>query len=176
MTEDKKTLSEQYLTFNLQKELYGLDIDSVREVLEVTQITKVPQTQEYMRGVINVRGHAVPVVDLRLKFGLEQGEMTVDTCIIIVEVRIDGESIILGLLVDGVEEVLELGQDNIEPPPRFGTRINSRFMKGIGKLEEKFIIILDIQEVFSEDELSDIAGSQSEYHKEQMPEAELENA
>lgn len=176
MTEDKKTLSEQYLTFNLQKELYGLDIDSVREVLEVTQITKVPQTQEYMRGVINVRGHAVPVVDLRLKFGLEQGEMTVDTCIIIVEVRIDGESIILGLLVDGVEEVLELGQDNIEPPPRFGTRINSRFMKGIGKLDEKFIIILDIQEVFSEDELSDIAGTQSEYRKEESPETEMENA
>jgi len=156
---NESALGGQYLTFDLEKELFGLDIDSVREVLEVAEITKVPHTRDYMRGIINVRGHAVPVVDLRLKFGLMAGEMTVDSCIIIVEVQIDGESMVLGLLVDGVEEVLELGEESIEPPPRFGTSINARFMRGIGKQEEKFIIILDIQEVFSDDELSDIAAA-----------------
>ena len=176
MSNEQNVQSEQFLTFDLKDELYGLDIESVREVLEVSQITKVPQTREYMRGIVNVRGHAIPVIDLRLKFGLEKGEMTIDSCIIIVEVQIEGESMILGMLVDGVEEVLELEKDNVEPPPRFGSRINSRFMKGIGKIEEKFIIIIDIQEVFSEDELSDIAGTQSEYPEQELPEAELETA
>lgn len=157
MTDAQKFQSGQYLTFNLDKELYALDIDTVREVLEVSQITNVPQTREYMRGVINVRGHAVPVADLRTKFGMDEAEMTVDTCIIIIDVRIKDENIILGVLVDGVEEVLEIEGGNIEPPPRFGVGISSEFIKGIGKVEEKFIIILDAWRVFSEDELDDLA-------------------
>ncbi len=172
MTAEQSDTNEQLLTYKLDQELYGLDIDSVREVLEVPQITKVPRTRDYMRGVINVRGHAVPVVDLRLKFGLQEAEMTIDTCIIIVEVTIEGESMVLGLLVDGVEEVLELNKEDIEAPPRFGNQINSRFMKGIGKVEDKFIIILDIQEVFSEGELSELGGysEQSDESREEASE------
>lgn len=156
MTDAQKSWSGQYLAFNLDKELYALDIDTVREVLEVTEITKVPQSREYMRGVINVRGHAVPVADLRTKFGMDEAEMTVDTCIIIIDVRIKEENIVLGVLVDGVEEVLEIERENIEPPPRFGVGISSEFIKGIGKVEDKFIVILDARKVFSEEELHEL--------------------
>jgi purine-binding chemotaxis protein CheW len=116
-------------------------------------ITRVPRTQEYMRGVINVRGHAVPVVDLKLKFGMSKTEKTLDTCIVIVEVELDGEFTTIGALVDGVEEVLEMDPGRIEPPPRLGTKIHSRFMKGIGKLEEQFVIILNADLLFTAEEL-----------------------
>jgi purine-binding chemotaxis protein CheW len=153
MTENHSNRSDTYLTFYLDEELFGLNIDSVREVLEFTSITKVPRTAAYMRGVINVRGHAVPVLDLRRKFGLEEVEQTVDTCIIIVEVDIDGESCIMGALVDGVQEVLDIPPESIEDPPKLGNSIDMRFIQGLGKLEEQFVILLDIQSVFSMEEL-----------------------
>ena len=156
MTETIDTMANQYLTLLLDGDLYALEIASVQEVLEYMPITKVPRTQDFMRGVINVRGHAVPVVDLRLKFGMEAAEKTVDTCIIIVEVDMDGEKTTMGALVDGVEEVLEMEPGNIEPPPKLGTKINTRFMKGIGKLEENFVIMLDINEVFTFEEMAEL--------------------
>ncbi|MEN6442022.1 MAG: chemotaxis protein CheW [Syntrophobacter sp.] len=148
------TETGQYLTFKLDEELYAIDISKVREVLDFSRVTKVPQTLEFMLGVINLRGSVVPVVDMRLKFGLSMTEKTLNTCIIIVEVEIDGETTILGALADSVQEVLELEPDRIEPPPRIGTRLKTKFIKGMGKRDDRFIIILDIDKIFSADELS----------------------
>ena len=144
----------QYLTFKLEEEIFALDISKVREVLDFTAITKVPRTPEFMRGVINLRGNVVPVVDMRLKFGMTKTENTVNTCIIIVEIHLDGETTVLGALADAVQEVRELGSGQIEPAPKIGTRLKTDFIQGMGKQGEGFIIILDIDRVFSADELS----------------------
>jgi len=144
----------QYLTFKLEGEIFALDISKVREVLDFTAITKVPRTPEFMRGVINLRGNVVPVVDMRLKFGMTKTENTVNTCIIIVEIHLDGETTVLGALADAVQEVIELGSGQIEPAPKIGTRLKTDFIQGMGKQGEGFIIILDIDRVFSADELS----------------------
>ncbi len=152
----------QYLTFKLDDEVYALDITKVREVLDVTTITKVPRTPEFMRGVINLRGSVVPVVDLRLKFGMKKTEKTVNTCINIVEVTVDGDTIILGALADSVQEVVELGSDSVEPAPKIGTRLRTEFIKGMARQNDRFIIILDIDKVFSLDELAMVQTSQSE--------------
>ncbi|MFP5212494.1 MAG: chemotaxis protein CheW [Acidobacteriota bacterium] len=148
------TETSQFLTFKLEDEVFALDIAKVREVLDYTSVTKVPQTPDFMLGVINLRGSVVPVVDMRLKFGMPRTETTVNTCIIIVEIEIDGETTILGALADSVQEVLEMDPDQIEPPPRIGTRLKTKFIKGMGKRDNEFIIILDIDKVFSADELA----------------------
>ena len=148
------TETTQYLTFRLGDEIFALDISKVREVLDYTNITKVPRTPDFMRGVINLRGNVVPVVDMRLKFGMTRTEQTVNTCIIIVEISIEGETTVLGALTDAVQEVIELGPEQIEPAPKIGTRLRTEFIKGMGKRDDQFIIILDIDRVFSADELS----------------------
>jgi purine-binding chemotaxis protein CheW len=130
----------QYLTFKLDNEVFALDIGKVREVLDFTSITKVPRTPEFMRGVINLRGGVVPVVDLRLKFGMSSTEKTVNTAV-------------LGVLVDSVQEVMDLEPHQIEPAPKIGTRLNTEFIRGMGKRDNAFIIILDIDKVFSTEEL-----------------------
>jgi purine-binding chemotaxis protein CheW len=149
----------QYLTFTLDDEVFALDIGKVREVLDYTTVTKVPQTPDFMRGVINLRGNVVPVVDMRLKFGMESTEKTVNTCIIIVEVAVDGETVILGAMADSVQEVLDLEADQIEPPPRIGTKMRTDFIRGMGKRDEQFIIILDIDRIFSGEELAAVQGN-----------------
>jgi len=146
--------TNQYLTFTLGDEVFALDIASVREVLEYTTITKVPRTPEAIRGVINLRGRAVPVVDVRLKFGMPETQRTVNTCIIIVEVQLGGEETVLGALADSVKEVMDIEPKDIEPAPRMGTSIRADFIQGIGKHGDDFIILLDIDKVFTEDELS----------------------
>jgi purine-binding chemotaxis protein CheW len=151
MTSTAGCENSQYLTFRLDRELFAVDIAKVREVLEFSTVTKVPRTPDFMRGVINLRGNVVPVVDMRLKLGLTQTERTVDTCVVIAEVDIDGERTILGALTDSVQEVVELDSANIVPPPRMGTRIDISFIRGMGKREEEFVIILDIDRVFSGD-------------------------
>ena len=156
------TETTQYLTYKLGAEVFALDISKVREVLDFTTVTKVPRTPDFMRGVINLRGSVVPVVDLRLKFGMSATEKTVNTCVIIVEVTVDGETTILGALADSVQEVIDLGQGQIEPAPRIGTKLNTDFIKGMGKQDERFIIILDIDKVFSVDELSLVKETQAE--------------
>jgi purine-binding chemotaxis protein CheW len=150
------TETTQYLTFKLDQELFALDIGKVREVLDFTSITKVPQTPDYMRGVINLRGSVVPVVDLRLKFGMTMAEHTVNTCIIIVEVELDGEKVVMGAMADAVQEVLDLEPDQIEPPPRIGVKLNTDFIRGMGKHNDQFIIILDIDQVFTVSELESV--------------------
>jgi purine-binding chemotaxis protein CheW len=155
----------QYLTFKLADEVFALDISKVREVLDFTTITKVPRTPEFMRGVINLRGSVVPVVDLRLKFGMTQTERTVNTCIIITEVSVDGETTILGALADSVQEVMDLEPDRIEPAPKIGTKLRTEFIKGMGKQNDKFIILLDINRVFSTDELALVQNAEAPAEK-----------
>jgi purine-binding chemotaxis protein CheW len=150
------TETTQYLTFKLSDEIFALDVAKVREILDFTTVTKVPQTPDFMRGVINLRGSVVPVVDMRLKFGMSSTEKTVNTCIVVVEVSLEGENIILGALADSVQEVIDLEPDQIEPAPRIGTGLKTEFIRGMGKSDSRFIMILDIDRVFSAGELSTV--------------------
>ncbi len=159
MAEGAVSRSTQYLTFRLEEEVFALDISKVREVLDYTTVTKVPQTPDFMRGVINLRGCVVPVVDMRLKFALQSAAQTVNTCIIIVEIDVAGENTVLGAMADSVQEVLDMEASQIEPPPRIGTKLNTDFIRGMGKHNDQFIMILDIDKVFSCDELTAVQGS-----------------
>lgn len=145
----------QYLTFKLNDEIFALDVAKVREILEVTNITKVPQTPDFMRGVINLRGSVVPVIDMRLKFGMSRTEQTVNTCIIVVEVNMDGDTTVLGALADSVQEVVELEPDRIEPAPHIGVNLNTEFIRGMGKIDDHFVMILEIDKLFSAEELTE---------------------
>ncbi len=170
MGDGTNSTMNQYLTFTLNKDIYALDISSVREVLELTPITRIPRTPKFMRGVINLRGHAVPVVDMRLKFGMSKTEDTINTCIIIVEVLFDGDSTVMGALADSVREVIELTEDMIEEPPRMGTTIKTDFIRGMGKQGEDFVIILDINKILSVEELAVLRSVNHESSAEAVPE------
>ena len=150
---DTAAETKQYLTFRLTDETFAVNVAKVREILDFINITKVPQTPGFMRGVINLRGSVVPVVDMKMKFGMDKTEKTVDTCIIVMEVTLDGETTIVGALADSVEEVLELEPDQIEPPPRIGMKLNTDFISGMGKLGEEFVIILDTDRIFTFEEV-----------------------
>lgn len=154
MSVESITETTQYLTFKLDDELYALDISSVQSVLDFEKVTKVPRTPDFMKGVINLRGSVVPIVDVKLKFGMDKTVKTVDSCIVIVEMNLDGEIVVLGCLADSVEEVINIEPEDIEPTPKIGTRLNTDFIKGMGKRDEEFIIILDFDKIFSSDELS----------------------
>ncbi|WP_321478224.1 chemotaxis protein CheW [uncultured Paludibaculum sp.] len=151
----------QYMTFKLGAELFAINVAQVREVLEVAQITKVPTTPRYMRGVVNVRGQATPVVDLRLKFGLSESPDTVHTRIIVMELELDGEATVLGGTADSVHEVIELEPGSINPPPRIAMRWRTDFIQGMGKRGDDFIIILDVNAVFSSEELAAVSEASS---------------
>ncbi len=162
MNSGESTEATQYLTFTLGEEDYALEIARIREVLDFTTITRVPRMPSFLRGVINLRGNVAPVIDLRLKLGMSAIRKTVDTCIIIVEIEIDGELTQVGALADSVKEVIDLDPNRIAPPPRLGTRLKSEFIKGMGKQEESFLIILDIDRVLSHEELSLIGSTAGE--------------
>ena len=149
----------QYMTFKLGDELFAINVSQVREVLEVSQITKVPTAPPYMRGVVNVRGQAIPVVDLRLRFGLPGIADTVNTRVIVMELNIDGEAAVIGGLADSVHEVIELEPGNINPPPRIAMRWRTDFILGMGKRGDEFIIILNVNAVFSSEELVAVCDS-----------------
>jgi purine-binding chemotaxis protein CheW len=148
------TETHQYITFKLGDELFAIDVAKVREVLEVSQITKVPTAPSYMRGVVNVRGQATPVVDLRLRFGLPPGTDTVHTRIIVMELELDGEATVLGGIADSVHEVIELDPGSIDAPPRIAMRWRTDLIQGMGKRGDDFIILLDVNAVFSSEELA----------------------
>lgn len=150
------TETTQYLTFKLDEEIFALDVAKVREILEYCSVTKVPQTPEFMRGVINLRGSVVPVIDLRLKFGMSATEQSVNTCIIVTEVAMEGETVLLGALADSVQEVDEMEPAQIEAAPHIGTKLNTDFIKGMGKQDGNFVMILDIDKVFSSVDLASI--------------------
>jgi purine-binding chemotaxis protein CheW len=151
----------QYLTFTLGSETYALEVGHVREVLEMTSITPLPRTPQYMRGVINVRGSVVPVVDLRLKLGMTRTENTIDTCIVVLEIGTDGGSMTVGTLVDAVQEVVDFDSAKVEPPPRLGTAVRTEFLRGIGKREERFVMILEIGRIFEAEELDTLSAAEA---------------
>jgi purine-binding chemotaxis protein CheW len=141
-----------YITFKLGDELFAIDVARVREVLDLSEITRVPTAPSYMRGVVNVRGSAVPVVDLRLKFGLPPTADTVNTRIVVLELDLEGQRVVVGGLADSVHEVLELERAQIREPPRIAMRWRADMIEGLGKKAEQFIIVLDIGRVFATDE------------------------
>lgn len=145
---------QQYVTFILDNDSYGVAVTQTREILDSAAITRVPQTSADMLGVINLRGQVVPVVDMRLKLGLEAAENTQDTCIIVIEVQVDEESMVVGALADAVSEVLDVRSDQIEPPPRLGSRLKTEFITGMGKVGEQFMILLNIDKIFNSDEIA----------------------
>jgi purine-binding chemotaxis protein CheW len=155
------TETSQYMTFKMGDELFAIDVSQVREVLEIPQITKIPSAPEYMRGVVNVRGQAIPVVDLRVKFGLPRSADTLQSRVIVMELSIDGESAVLGGIADSVHEVIDLEPGDINPPPRIAMRWRTEFILGMGKRGEDFVIILDVNSVFSSEDLAIVAGAQS---------------
>lgn len=143
----------QFLTFGLADDVFAIDVIKAKEVLDFSEVTQVPQTPEYMLGVINLRGSVVPVIDMRRKFSMGEADRTRNSCIVVVEVDVDGEPVTVGALADSVREVLDLDPSQIEPPPRIGTKLNTDFIKGMGNLDDRFVIILDIDKVFSVDDL-----------------------
>ena len=155
----------QYLTFKLENDLYALNVEGVREVLELelNHITQIPRTPESLRGVINVRGSVVPVINLRRKFGMAEVERTVDTCIIVMEVKVKDSTVVVSIVADAVQEVLDLDAGQIEPPPRLGTRLNTEFIQGMGNLDGQFVIILDIDRIFSIEELAVLDEQEKEF-------------
>jgi purine-binding chemotaxis protein CheW len=143
----------KYLTFSLGKEEYGIGIQKIKEIIGLMTITPIPKTPEYYKGVINLRGKVIPVVDLRLRFGMASIEHTDRTCIIVVEVTGRSGNVVIGILVDAVSEVVNIRAQDIDEPPSFGKRVNTDFILGMGKMEEGVKILLDIDRVLSEEEI-----------------------
>jgi len=146
--------AQQYLTFLLGGEMFAIVIHNIKEIIEYGSLTEVPMMQEYIRGVINLRGAVVPVIDLGARFGKQVTDVTRRTCIVIIEVESGEEKYDMGVLVDSVSEVLEIPATEIEPAPSFGTKIRADFIAGMGKLNDKFVIILSVNNVLSVDELA----------------------
>jgi purine-binding chemotaxis protein CheW len=144
MTGSAASETSQYLTFRLDGELFALETQRIRELLAFRGAARVPSMPDFMRGVIDLRGHVVPVVDLRLTLGLPAIENTIDSCVIIIEVEVDGERTMLGALADSVEEVIDLAGAQIKPPPRNLTRIDADCLRGIGRRDDDLVLILDI--------------------------------
>ena len=144
----------QHLTFMLGQETFAIGILAIKEIIEYGQMTTVPMMPPFIRGVINLRGAVVPVVDLAVRFGAAPAEVTRRTCIIIIEFQAEGETQVAGVVVDAVNEVLEIAPADIMPPPAFGARIRTEFIKGMGKVQDRFVIILDVGKVLSGDDFS----------------------
>ena len=153
-----RQLAGKYMTFKLGAEEYGLGILKVREIIGLMDITRVPRTREFIRGVINLRGKVIPVVDLRLKFGMEKTESTDQTVIIVVQVTHEAKNVTIGILVDQVLEVLSIAAEQIEPTPSFASgSVDNAFILGVGKSERRVIFLLDIGKVLTGEETTEIA-------------------
>lgn len=146
----------QYLTFVVAGEVFAVPISAVKEIIEYRSPTDVPMMPSFMRGVINLRGRVVPVIDLSARFGRGKGETTRRSCIVIVEISHQEQQHIIGVAVDAVNAVLDIADADIEPPPSFGAKLRAEFISGMGKVAEKFVIILEIDRVLSVDELSSL--------------------
>ena len=149
---------KQYLTFLLANEEYAIGILKVKEIIEYDTVTTVPKTPKWVRGVINLRGAVVPVVDLSIKFGLELKPVTKTTCIVIVETQFESQNTTIGIIVDAVSQVMELATEDLQPVPEFGTRVKVDYLLGMAQLGKKFALLLDVDRVLSIDELLDLNG------------------
>lgn len=148
-----KNRTGKYLTFSLSNESYGVDVLKVREIIRFLKITPVPQMPAYVKGVINLRGKVLPVIDLRLKFGLDAAEATERTCIVVVRVLANGHDITLGMIVDSVEEVINLNESEIEETPEFGAKVDTAYLMGMAKVKGAIKTLLDIDKVVSPENL-----------------------
>ena len=149
-----EALAGKYLTFTIQRESYGIDVLQVREIIRMTDITSVPQMPAYVRGVINLRGRIVPVIDLRFRFGFEDVKNTEQTCIVVVQVKLpDGKPTQMGLIVDGVEEVINLAAADIEETPDFGTQLSTDYILGMAKVKGVVKALLNIDRVLKAEEV-----------------------
>ncbi len=156
----------QYLSFFLSGAEYAAGILQVREIIEYDTLTRVPLTPPWMRGVLNLRGGVVPVVDLAVKFGLPETEATKLTCVVIVEIELEEERTTMGVVVDAVSQVLDLTEEQIEPAPAFGTRVRNDFLLGMATVGEDFILILDISRILASDDLSATSSTETEASRE----------
>lgn len=148
----------KYLTFTLEDDFFALDISSVREVQDVTEITRIPESEPHMRGVVNLRGNAVPVMDIKMQFGMEPTERTINTRIIILEFKRGGNEQLVGALADSVKEVIEIEEENIDPPPRMGARVRADYLVGVAKKNGRFILLLDLSKVFGAHDIGELSN------------------
>ncbi len=165
-----------YLTFKLGEETFAANVSKVLNILEMTKITEVPQAPPYMKGVINLRGTVLPVIDTKVKFSMGKTEFSTNTCILVLEIDIDQETIHVGAIVDSVQEVLEIEDEQIQPPPSIGTKYRSEFIEGMVKTDDEFIMVLDMDKVFSADELSLLKESTPEKQEKQDEDASKEDS
>lgn len=156
MNQDNLSRINSYLSFKLGDEEFAAHVGKVLNILEMTRITEVPKAPIYMKGVINLRGTVLPVIDTRIKFGMTPTEFTANTCIVVLDIQVDGETIQIGALVDSVQAVLEIEKKNIMPPPSIGSKYKSEFIVGVASIDEKFIMILDMDAVFSVEDVTDL--------------------
>lgn len=168
MSSELRNKINSYLTFKLGNEFFAANVSKVLNILEMTKITKVPKAPAYMKGVINLRGSVLPLVDTRIKFDMPETEYTTNTCILVLDINLNNESVHVGALVDSVQEVIEIDDANIQPPPSIGTRYRSEFIEGIAKVDEEFIMILNMDLIFSTDELSILKESFQEGQEEKV--------
>jgi purine-binding chemotaxis protein CheW len=166
-TEMDKSIS--YLVVNIRNEKYALHVSNVVNILEMEKITNIPLAPPYMKGIINLRGTALPVIDTKIKFGLEETIFTHKTCIIVLSVNVDNEEFMVGALVDSVEEVIEIEGKLIGPPPSIGTTYRSAFISGTTRIDEEFILILDFVKLFNEDELMAVVQFKNELEETANP-------
>jgi purine-binding chemotaxis protein CheW len=150
------------LSFLLGDEFFAVKVEKVHEILEVPKITKVPRTPSYMRGVINLRGNVLPVIDTCIKFGMPPNADTVNTCIMVLNIRMENEDVVLGAVVDAVQEVLEVQPHQIQPAPSIGSKYKSEFIDGMVKINEQFIMLLNMDRAFSAEELITVKSSSTE--------------
>ena len=158
-TKTGKARAGKYLTFKLESEEFGLEILKVQEIIQMQSITRVPRTPPFVRGVINLRGKVIPVVDLRLKFAMDHAEDTERTCIVVVQIRNENSVVVMGTIIDEVREVLDIPEASIEDTPSFGTSIDTEFILGMGKIGQNVRILLDIDKVLSAQELSSVTAA-----------------
>jgi purine-binding chemotaxis protein CheW len=156
------TKINSYLTFKLGDEIFGANVAKVLNILEMTKITKVPKAPPYMKGVINLRGSVLPLIDTRIKFDLGETEYTTNTCILVLDIELGGEAVHVGALVDSVQEVIEIEESKIQPPPSIGSKYKSEFIEGMAKINDEFIMLLNMDMIFSTSELSLLRESSGE--------------
>jgi purine-binding chemotaxis protein CheW len=161
MSENNKTKINSYLSFKLGNEEFAAHASKVLNILELTDITVVPKAPDYMKGVINLRGTVLPVIDTRVKFGMSPIEKTTNTCIIVLDITLDNESVHIGVLVDGVQAVLEIERHQIMPAPSIGSKYKSEFIDGVANIDDKFVMILDMDAIFSADDISSLVEKTS---------------
>ena len=148
---------EKYLTFELSDEFYGFPILKVNEIIGLIDIVSIPKAPVFMKGIVNLRGKVIPIIDLRLKFGMEEREYDDQTCIIIVEITFSGEKKFVGIIVDRVAEVVSILDSEIEPPPQYGQKVEQSFITGIGKVKDKVVVLLDVEKIINNEDVLKLA-------------------